>query len=209
MYLLSPSEAGIADPTSRCGKRGSGKLSDLPGVTERVSGHHQDLSPESDSEAGARNRLAPASGKLESSSLGAGQSGPSHAARFLPRCARRAEGPAPVLLPGAVPKDASTPWTSDSRLAPLHARPLPRPRALTIAAAAASPLRLLCPSGRSARDLGGSGGRGGACLAGAGGEPSGSGDRNLVKSVKSEAAGDGSRGPGSAPLPGPPAPGSG
>ena len=150
-----------------------------------------------------------------------GSRSPAHSARgsrdprtadlSLPRCARRAEGPAPVLLPGAVPKDAPALGlrTPASHLPPPTLALCPPPRALTIAAAAASPLRFLCPSGRSARELGGSGGRGGACLAGAGGAPSGSGDRNQVKSVKSEAAGDGSRDPGSAPLSGPPAPGSG
>ena len=88
LTFRGPSKAvGIADPTSPCGRGGSGRLSDLPGVTEWVSGHQQDLCPESDTEAGACNHLAPSSGKPESRSLGAELRGPAHAPLSLPGCA--------------------------------------------------------------------------------------------------------------------------
>lgn len=182
-----------------------------PGVTERVSGRHQDVSTESHSESQCV--TAPAS---PAHSLGAGQPGPASSVLSLPGCTRGAKGPDGSWLPAGrrhlageparVAKDAPALGLRTAAPHP-HARPLSPalPRALTIAAAA-SPLQLFCPSGRSARGPGGSGGRGGACPERAGGAPplSGNGDR-----VKSKAAGYGSRDPGTAPLAGLAAPGLG
>lgn len=119
--------------------------------------------------------------------------------------------PAVVTSPGNGRGSRRVPPPLDFGLPPrtptLALCPLPRPGPSPSLQPPRS-LRLFCPSGRSTRGPGGSGGRGGACPAGAGagGAPPLGGDRDRVKS---KAAGDGSRDPGTAPLLGPAAPGSG
>jgi len=121
-----------------------------PGVTERVSGRHQDVSTESHSESQCV--TAPAS---PAHSLGAGQPGPASSVLSLPGCTRGAKGPDGSWLPAGrrhlaaerarVAKDAPALGLRTAAPHP-HARPLSPalPRALTIAAAA-SPAPALLP----------------------------------------------------------------
>lgn len=199
----------LLTPLHRCGKEGSGRLSDWPGVTEPVSGHHEDLSPESDSEGRAPNHLAQGRGKPESCTLRAGgQTFPSQPAHpgggsgphpAPDRGHLTVGGGGPARVPDDTPALGLQPPAAHPHIAlcPPSGRLRPA-RALTIAAAAASPARaLLSPSGSGARYPGGSGGAG-PRPAGAGGAPARSPDPDRRKAKAA-----GTR-PGFARLPQPP-----
>lgn len=187
-------------------KKGSGTLSELPRVTVPVSGHHQALSLESDSQPGARNHFAQGSGQPESRSLRPHSPDREHAAFSLPGSAGSGgSGRGHLAAEGtsAGPEGRPLPRTSDFCLAPPRSPSAPRPPAPPRPGASPSlqpspgPLQLLCPpSAHSAREPGGSrgAGRGGPPAQqgrGARGAPSPSGCRDQVKS---KAAGDGDPG---------------
>lgn len=185
-----------------------------PGVTERLSGRHQDLSTESHSEESrcvtARLRQVPLTHRARGSQDRQVPYFPSRDARGERRVRTGpGSGPAVVTSPGNGRGSRRMPPPLDFGLPPstpkLSLCPLPR-SGPSPSPQPPRPLRLFCPSGRSARGPGGSGGRGGACPERAGGASPLSSNRNPAKS---KAAGDGSRDPDTAPLAVLAAPGSG